>query len=171
MPRGHKYIKKYRNSHGNWTYVYDMPNGVPRMHETLKDDYENWARGRGHQYYRTVNGQVPTSESRISTQSTNSHDPYRKTVNVTRNTNRLLSRTGTYTSYESNPRYRIRVTGTIHETGKIERTYKRGKRKADKIVRSVKRVSRSAIEKGKKKLRNLLPHTEVTFHEAELKHR
>ena len=25
MPRGHKYIKKYRNSHGNWTYVYDEP--------------------------------------------------------------------------------------------------------------------------------------------------
>lgn len=35
MPRGHKYIKKYRNSHGNWTYVYDLPKGRTQIAPTI----------------------------------------------------------------------------------------------------------------------------------------
>lgn len=40
MSRPHKYIKKYRNSHGNWTYVYKYKSGKRKDKKTnIEIDY------------------------------------------------------------------------------------------------------------------------------------
>ena len=40
MSRPHKYIKKYRNSHGNWTYIYTRKSGKRNAKKTsIEIDY------------------------------------------------------------------------------------------------------------------------------------
>lgn len=188
MPRGHKYIKKYRNSHGNWTYVYDLPkpediirpwppaHKAPKMHETSAEDLKGWAEVDSSDYrYRMPNSYTPreygsrSKGPKISSNSTNKHNPYQHYERRVRNTNHLLSSTTRTTN-------RVGLAGgpestyvtDYHETGKIERAYNRGKRKATKLRRSLKRAGSKAISRGKQAVRNFLPHTEIHVHDAEL---
>jgi hypothetical protein len=185
MPRGHKYIKKYRNSHGNWTYVYDLPkpediirpwppaNKAPKMYDQSKqwDAWDNIS--SKDQTYRTPNGYQPDHEKKgpkISYYSTNSHDPRNSYERRIVNTNKLLSRT-TVTRNEFSINGGLgkrRSVYELHEQGKLERAYSRGKRKATKLRRSLKRAGSKAISRGKQAVRNFLPHTEIKVHDAEL---
>jgi hypothetical protein len=42
MSRSHKYLKKYRNSHGKWTYVYKYKSGKRKAKKTsIEIDYSS----------------------------------------------------------------------------------------------------------------------------------
>lgn len=173
MPRSHKYIKKYRSKKGKWVYIYPgdlAANKAPNTHETSVDDLKSWAEVNPSDHrYRMPNGYTPgeygprSKGPKISSKSTNKHNPYQHYEKYTRNTNSLFSSTTRSTNRVGGGWSPESVYVTeVHKTGKIERAYNRGKRKASKLIRSAKKTSAKKISRGKRALSKLLaPQTEV----------
>lgn len=164
MP-GHKYIKKYMNSNGNWTYIYDLPSGANRADERSTKDFnytnEKELKRRG---YRDVTGDgdyvkgnsyVERRQQGYSVNKKGYIEP-----KYTHRIGKLTKKTVKSDKFFSSE-YKIKTHGNsktpssmsiTHEEGRLERGARNAKRKMDY---KVSKASKS-INKGRKKISKYL---------------
>ena len=179
MPRGHKYIKKYRNSHGNWTYVYkrgipngtekptvhtpdyasfDVANGAARVHVfSNRQTFVTRNKDTSQRYAYAQTGPNSYHSWPIASKGVHRRD---KTSNMKANPDHVVTNKQWTSKREQIARNAARIAADISVNNALRSRkltkIEKGKAKITSIIKKAKRTSSNVINRGKQTVRRFI---------------